>query len=223
MFTSPSPEISAYTCPHCGIHSAHEISNSLTVYYPTRAHAGGGIFHQRQDNLLGKGIIVHCCESCNGNIIYIQGTMIFPLASTAPLPTEDMPEDVKEDYLEARVIANLSPRGACALLRLGLQKLCKHLGEEGRNINNDIGELVKKGLHPSIQQALDSVRVVGNEAVHPGTLDLKDDVETASKLFGFLNIIVEALITQPKQIEEYYNLNVPENKKAGIAQRDQNS
>jgi len=51
------------------------------------------------------------------------------------------------------------------------------LGESGKDINADIGNLVKKGLSPLVQKALDTVRVVGNECVHPGTMDLKDDRE----------------------------------------------
>lgn len=61
-----------------------------------------------------------------------------------------------------------------------------------------------------MQQALDSVRVIGNSAVHPGTIDLNDKIEIAYALFGFINIICEVLITQPKKIKEYYENNIPE-------------
>ncbi len=146
--------------------------------------------------------------------------MIHPLTGTVPNPNADMPPNVSTDYVEARNIVNLSPRGAAALLRLALQKLCIHLGEKGKNINEDIKNLVQKGLPATMQQALDSVRVVGNNAVHPGQIDLTDDVDTAYKLFGFLNIICEMLITQPNKIAEFYQLNVPEHLRNEIAIRD---
>jgi hypothetical protein len=115
---------------------------------------------------------------------------------------------------------NLSPRGAAALLRLAIQKLCKHLGGTGENINSDIANLVKNGLPAKLQQALDSVRVIGNNAVHPGQIDLKDDVDTAHKLFAFINIICDNQITQPKQISEFYEEKIPDNLKDAIAKRD---
>ncbi|WP_370724134.1 DUF4145 domain-containing protein [Fibrella aquatica] len=146
--------------------------------------------------------------------------MIYPLVGTVPNPDNDLPQDVKEDYLEARNIVNLSPRGAAALLRLAVQKLCIHLGEKGKNISGDIKRLVQKGLPETMQQALDSVRVVGNNAVHPGQIDFKDDVEAAYKIFGFIHIICEMLISQPKKIKEFYELNIPENLRTEIVNRD---
>jgi predicted naringenin-chalcone synthase len=110
-----------------------------------------------------------------------------------------MPESVKQDYEEARMIAAISPRGACALLRLAVQKLCVDLGGSGKNLNADIGTLVRKGLDPEVQRALDSLRVVGNNAIHPGEMDLRDDVEAAFSLFEILNFIVDNQIAQAKK------------------------
>ncbi|NPB08238.1 MAG: DUF4145 domain-containing protein, partial [Aquificae bacterium] len=132
---------------------------------------------------------------------------------------EDMPEDVKEDYEEARLVVEVSPRSAAALLRLALQKLMKHLGESGKNLNDDIANLVKKGLPEKIQKTLDAVRVIGNNAVHPGELDLRDDKETALALFDLLNMIVEVMITQPKKVNEIYD-KLPKGAKEAIEKRD---
>ena len=64
--------------------------------------------------------------------------------------------------------------------------------------------MVRKGLSPVVQQALDAVRVVGNEAVHPGALDLRDDRDTAGRLFELVNIIAEQMISNPKHVRELY-------------------
>ena len=105
------------------------------------------------------------------------------------------------------------------MLRLAIQKLCIQLGEKGLDLNTDIGNLVKKGLPQKVQQSLDTLRVIGNEAVHPGQIEMKDNVETASALFRLVNFIAEKLITEPNEIEEIYST-IPDNKKEQIAKRD---
>jgi hypothetical protein len=147
-----------------------------------------------------KELSINFCEHCSDYSLWLGEKMLYPVSSVAPLPTEDMPENVKGDYLEARNIVNSSPRAATALLRLALQKLMISLKETGKNLDADIGNLVKKGLPVRIQEALGWMRVIGSNAVHPGEIDLKDHKETALSLFNLLNIIVNVMITQPKKV-----------------------
>lgn len=211
---------SSANCPLCGAFSQHIWS--YVIKFELKARQLG-----RQGNSQGdiKELVFSQCKHCGQHTVWRKDStgnykMIFPTAGSAPLPNNDMPEDIKKDFEEARNIVELSPRGATALLRLAIQKLCRHLGEKGNNINADIGNLVKKGLPEKMQKALDSVRVVGNNAVHPGQIDLSDDREIAYKLFGFVNIITDILISQPKQIDEFYDLKIPESAKAAINRRD---
>jgi hypothetical protein len=97
--------------------------------------------------------------------------------------------------------------------------LCIELGEKGENINDDIKQLVSKGLPVEVQQALDIVRVVGNEQVHPGELDVRDDPSIALELFKLINFVVEDRITRPKSIGRLYS-RLPDNKLDGIRRRD---
>jgi hypothetical protein len=178
--------------------------------------------HGQSANHATELINVHVskCFSCGNISVWRADELIYPLNHVAVEPNEGMPPDVRADFLEANEILDKSPRGAAALLRLCVQKVLIHLGEKGKNINDEIGNLVQKGLDKRIQQALDVVRVVGNNAVHPGQIDLRDDKTTATKLFGLVNIIVESQITQTKHIEEMYDTVVPETIKAQIEQRD---
>ena len=105
------------------------------------------------------------------------------------------------------------------MLRLALQKPCIHLGAKGRNINDDIGALVQKGQDKKIQQSLDIVRVVGNNAVNPGQLDIRDDRATAETLFRLLNLIVDKMTSEGRQVEELY-ASLPENARKAIEDRD---
>ena len=49
---------------------------------------------------------------------------------------------------------------------------------------------------------MDSVRILGNSAVHPGLLDLRDDDEAAHRMFTLLNLVVEQMISTPKMIDQ---------------------
>jgi hypothetical protein len=126
---------------------------------------------------------------------------------------------MRTDFEEAGTVLGASPRGAAALLRLVIQKLCKHLGGKGEKLDDDIALLVDKGLDRRVQRSLDIVRVIGNNAVHPGKIDLRDDRDTALKLFGLVNLVVEIMITQPKHIEEMYE-SLPEGSRKAIEKRD---
>ncbi|MBK5412085.1 DUF4145 domain-containing protein [Pseudomonas sp. TH34] len=144
---------------------------------------------------------------------------MYPVVGNVVSANQDMSEDVRRDYEEASSILNQSPRGAAALLRLAIQKLCKELGQSGENINTDIKALVAAGLDPRVQQALDAVRVIGNSAVHPGIIDIRDDRATAEALFKLLNLIVDKTISEPKHVQEIYD-SLPENLLEAIAKRD---
>lgn len=208
-YITPSFKLAAFSCPHCNA-IAHQEWVKVYLYNE---------YSENFDVLEHLSISVCGNPNCHERSIWFKDKLMYPCLSTAPLPYDDMPSDVKEDFLEARNVVEISPRSAAALLRLALQKLMKHLGQEGKDINKDIRELVKKGLPVKIQEALDSLRVYGNEAVHPGEIDLKDDKETALKLFKLLNIIVHDMITQPREIEELFN-RLPPLKLEGIRNRD---
>ncbi len=145
--------------------------------------------------------------------------MVFPVIKTGNAPSKDLPEDVLSDFEEARQIIRLSPRGAAALLRLALQKLCIHLGEKGKNINEDISSLVSKGLDPIVQQSLDAVRVIGNNAVHPGEIDLQDDAETVESLLMLINFICDRMITHPQNVQALFD-KLPQNDRDNIEKRN---
>lgn len=202
----PKAFLNSFTCPHCGVLAKQNWwaihydgnRNGLKEYQPIR---------------------VGTCDHCNESTLWVFDLMVFPTTGSSPFPNPEMPENVIKLYLEASSICSKSPRGAAALLRLAIQILCKELGEEGKNINNDIASLVSKGLPEIVQQSLDIVRVTGNDAVHPGQIDT-DNLETVNQLFNLLNIIVEYMIALPKKVSGLYN-NLPTDKLNGIVNRDQ--
>lgn len=162
---------------------------------------------------------VSTCYNCKDVSLWLGRNLVYPQIGDAPEPNYDLPEEILADYREASTILDLSPRGAAALVRLCIQKLCKHLGQSGENINTDIKALVAAGLDSRVQKALDAVRVIGNNAVHPGNMDLSDDRATAESLFRLLNLIAEKMISEPKHVDEVYAL-LPPSARAAIEVRD---
>ncbi len=207
-YVAPTFEADAFHCPsaNCGVYAHQEWGRA----YSKVDTGSKGV----------EGISVSYCARCGAYALWLNDAILYPTASIAPLWTDDMPEDVAADYKEARDIVARSPRAACALLRLALQKLMPHLGGKGKHLDDDIGALVKKGLPERLQQALDGVRVIGNNAVHPGEIDLKDDADTAVALFHILNMIVDVVITQQKRVAEVYS-KVPSASKDAIRRRDE--
>ena len=129
---------------------------------------------------------------------------VYPDRGNAPPPNPDMPASVTKYYEEAASIAAKSPRAAAGLLRLAVQLLCKELGESGENVNDDIGGLVQKGLPTTVQKSLDTVRVTGNNAVHPGQIDT-DDKQVVASRFSLLNVIVEYMLSLPNRVGTLYD------------------
>lgn len=204
-YIQPGVYNKSFTCPHCGVLAKQDWWHSSFI-------------GQRGVRPSEDPLRIGCCHHCNKNTVWIIDKMDFPDTGNAPFPNPEMPENVRKLYLEASSISAKSSRGAAALLRLSIQVLCQELGETGKNINADIGNLVKKGLPVIVQQSLDIVRVTGNDAVHPGQIDT-DDPEIVNKLFDLVNIIVEYMIALPQKVSGIYSC-LPADKVKGINERD---
>lgn len=210
-YIAPERTLTSFTCPHCQTLSlmhfkSHQFQEDINESLSSQT---------RIKNIL---YIARCCN-CGKKIVWIDHEYIYPNI-VAEEVNPDLPESVKQLYNEAGLIYNLSPRAACALLRLAIEKLCHELGETADKINDNIAALVRKGLSPKVQKALDLVRVVGNNAVHPGKIAFDvDDITTAKSLMRLVNMIGQIMITDPKDIDNMYS-QLPESTQKSIERRD---
>lgn len=241
----PSYKSEKFKCPHCQVTSqqrwfdqglASAAANQILshVYYDYRARIKdyqqsaieAFIEVVKSSNtremiqFVPANFSVASCLACNNISLWVNRELVYPRKTSISPPNNDMDDEIKELYREASIIFSDSPKGSTAILRLALQRLLKQIGKSGKNINNDIKELVNEGLSPKIQQALDLLRVIGNNAVHPGQIDVDDNSAIALKLFHILNFIAEEMITKPKELEFLYNDVIPEETKEHIKQRD---
>src|ERR1700704_6610852 len=161
-YVHPEFKKSSFNCPHsdCG---AYALQRWFDIWTSERGHI--------------LNLSIAYCDHCRLYSLWHEKKLIYPPFKNVAPAHPDMPENIKIDYEEARSIFGESARSSAALLRLTIQKLCEHLNFSGDNINADIKAMVAQGLPLQVQQSLDIVRVIGNEQVHPGTLDVRDDPE----------------------------------------------
>jgi Domain of unknown function (DUF4145) len=212
-YIAPAASLKSFTCPHCGV-----LSRQYWWGYYAATVNSPAVPESSLQNNADANLRVTKCEHCSDFGLWVKTQLVYPEATAAPSPNPDLPENVKADYQEAASILVKSPRGAAALLRLAIQKLCIHLGGTGENLNADIAALVKGGLPPQVQQALDAVRVIGNNAVHPGQMDV-DDVAIAADLFSLVNLIADYMISMPAKVAATY-AGLPPAVRAAIEKRD---
>jgi Domain of unknown function (DUF4145) len=208
-YVAPAYRATAFHCPRCGV-----LSNQEWEILQERAPGGG---------IRAAGVWRATCRNCLKASLWLpvgsDGRMVEPVTTAGPRPHAEMPQDARADYDEARTIVALSPRGACGMLRLATQKLVDDLVKGNGRLDDKIGTLVSQGLRPEVAQALDVLRVVGNNALHPGEMALDDDVRTATALFECLNMIVEDRVARPKRVAELFG-KLPQGARAAIERRD---
>lgn len=203
----------AFNCPHC-----HVFANQRRFEF--NIHVSGRDYDYELVKLSKYEITK--CDHCEKPTLWLDHEIDYPTTCIAPEAVDGMPDELKVDFEEARKVLSASPRASAALLRLVVEKLCHIVGDSKKSIDQNIGQMVKDGLPSQMQQALDTVRVTGNEAVHPGRMNLKDDRETAALLFEIVNRIVERMIVEPAKFDALY-ASLPAGKLEGIANRDKES
>ena len=196
-------------CPHCGVKSQQKYLNKIYGSYesyvaPKSTPNEGHIQSRYKTSLQGLNSIQ--CGSCGNYSIYHNGKMIYPIDSSVSKPNEDMPSNVKKVYYEAKTVLNISPKSACALLRLALEILMNELDINGRTLNDKINNYCNDfDSNNRLIKAFHLVRIVGNETVHPGTIDIDDNEDIARAMFEILNEIVNETITKKKKLDAIFD------------------
>jgi hypothetical protein len=127
------------------------------------------------------------CPRCTGsNLFYalrgeseglreISGILnpIWPLTthenkSCPPCPFE-VPHSIQDDYNEACLVAQISPKASAALRRRCLQNLLRDVAMvKPSDLSKEIQEVIDSGKLPShFVESIDAIRNIGNFAAHP--------------------------------------------------------
>ena len=223
-YVEPRMRQAAYTCPYCGV-LAQQDWNPVAVgetahQYRTegpnaRQEHGGAEEGWPREEGVGMNIIKGAqregawmgrCENrdCRKETLWVGGEMVIPRRRVGPPNHGEMPDEVRELYREAGLIAEASPRAAAALLRKATERLCNRLTDTNKNLSDTITAL-KKGRKISTEtlKAMHMLRLIGNDAVHATeAINFDEHPEMADGLMRLLNRIVQEAISEPREAEE---------------------
>ncbi len=141
-----------------------------------------------------KEAVISQCQACDGLIFWECEEMVYPIPRGMEA-AEDMPEKAKEFFNEAQSIITLSPRAACALLRICLELLVNFAGEGKAGFNKKrplIDRINMLGTSADILDLLHTCRVTGNEFSHPGEINLEN--EDTPEIAENLSLLINALV-----------------------------
>lgn len=143
------------------------------------------------------------CHACGQATLFKNENILYPLSSGIS-PVECMPEDAKNAFRESQSILMLSPRAACAMLRVCVERMVNATDAKGGNLAEKIESL---GLPQTLVKLATACRLVGNDAVHNNVIDLSVGSEEAKvvseALSRFANRIAEELFGMANEADEW--------------------
>lgn len=163
--------MASFTCPFCGC--AVSISNNNhTEHRMTFYHINGGI--SSSSEFLKLDIYKCPNESCQQETVIATGingyienrkVNVYPEAIYKHFP-DYIPEYIRQDYEEACLIRERSPKASATLARRCLQGMIRDFwGISGSSLANEISQL-KETIHPAQWKAIDAMRQMGNIGAH---------------------------------------------------------
>lgn len=103
----------------------------------------------------------------NNQFKVLQDYLAYPKTSAFDKAPEEVPSHIAEDFNEAGLILNDSPKASAALSRRCLQTIIhEHFQIKKKNLSEEIDEVIKQ-VPPYISQQLDAIRQIGNFSAHP--------------------------------------------------------
>jgi hypothetical protein len=156
--------------------------------------------HREFRNRDVQNVSISYCFNCNEMCLWVYDQLVWPRCTGGSEPKLHALPEMRREYVKASQTLEASPRGAIALLRLAIEKLCKELGESGESPNDDVALFVREDVDARVQKVLDAVRIIEGNAGRPGG----DDQATAETLSGLVNLICEKMIMEPRHLQAVY-------------------
>lgn len=161
-------------CPFCN----HDITPETKNYFLRKDSDGYWfiLFHQCPNEDCKKFFLelANSLEPAGtaGNVFPVRidnRFLIFPRKATREMAKPEVPKEIADDFNEAIMVLNDSPKASAALGRRCLQNLLREkAGVKHGNLTEEIEEILNRKELPShLANGLDAVRQIGNFAAHP--------------------------------------------------------
>lgn len=203
------------TCPYCGsaaIFTQHPVlkcffkGGEMRTYADNYGRAFGSGFRIERDECEfyePEQVCLWRCPNCRKLVLEVAGKISYPTGSGISA-VDCMPQEAKEVFEEAQSIINLSPRAACAMLRICVERMVNASGAEGGNLDRKINSL---GLPATMASVAHACRLVGNDAVHNNAIDFSMGSDEALAVSGalsrFANRLAEELFGMAAEADEW--------------------
>ena len=107
-----------------------------------------------------------------GSKTILEDRLVHPSHRNRPaVDSESLPQTLKEDYLEACEVLEISPKASAVLSRRVLQGILKEQGYDSRNLQQQITDVLEEdgpeALSDSLRATIDVIRHFGNFSAHP--------------------------------------------------------
>ena len=203
-----------YTCPYCGreqTFSENNMDKSLCAYHSMFSRE-----HRESNGIVYYDIFLYHIEcsnkSCKKIIVVGYNKQrnrqwdLIPENVYKDFP-DYIPQQIREDYKEASLILNISPKAAATLLRRCLQGMIHDFwGIHEKNLNAEITTLKSK-VNPFQWKAIDGLRSMGNIGAHmEHDVNLIIDIDTGEteKLQQLIELLLDKWYINRHEEEELY-------------------
>lgn len=136
---------------------------------------------------------------------FIQSWRLRPQSQARPYP-EFIPKPIRDDYVEACLIRDFSPKASATLSRRCLQGMIRDFWKVKKpNLYQEINAIEDK-VEPAIWQAIDAVRSIGNIGAHmENDINLVIDVDPdeAQTLIQLIEVLFDEWYVRRKQREDH--------------------
>jgi len=151
-------------CPHCLVEINDDFKGSLLN---TDSEGNWYVASMICPNSDCKKIIIKLI--CSDEAVIVKELTVWPITSSRKPVPSSVDTIFANDYKEACLILNLSPKASAALSRRCLQNILREkAGIKKGNLVNEIQQVIDSHKLPSyLSDNIDVVRNIGNFAAHP--------------------------------------------------------